>query len=291
MPGDTVKMQMPAGRRIFVTMTALSLCVLFIPAYAHAQYILFNQSTDSVSLAGQTTLGSSVTYEAQVYFTSVYQGRGFIFNEWTNASEDKWFVAGPNQVQGFSFPAGLPGPLIGSATLSLNQWHHLVYVYNGTQDLFYADGSLIASRTASGPISNAPGGSVLGSRFRDGGITESVVGYLDSFRMSSTARYSGTSFIPPVGDMTNDANTLMLFNFNEAVGSTVLNDLSGNGHDGQLGVGFAGATSPEFVTAVPEPSTWVLVLSVMTLIIVYQRRNVFRKWTDSIWPKLLKGVS
>lgn len=261
-------MQAISARKLVVIVCLLALN----PAMVQAQHILFDMPTDTIAISGQTTLSNSVTYEAQVLFTGAYQGRGFVFNEWANASEDKWFSVGPNGLDGFSFPTGGPGVLSGSVLLALNQWHHVAYVHNGSQDMLFADGSLIASRTSTGPISNAGGGAFLGSLFRDNQIVDGIVGYLDSFRMSSIARYSSPSFTPPAGDMTTDLDTIMLFNFNEAPGSTVLNDLSGNGHNGALGVGFVGATSPEFVTAIPEPSTWMLISFVVCCSILIRFR-------------------
>ena len=262
-----VLMQAISVRKLVVIVCLLALN----PAMIQAQHILFDMPTDTISLSGQTTLSSSVTYEAQVQFTATYQRRGFVFNEWANATEDKWFLVGPNQVQGFSFPAGAPGVLSGDVSLTLNQWHHIAYVYNGSQDMLFVGGNLIASRASSGAISNAGGGAFLGSLFRDNQIVDGIVGYLDSFRMSSIARYSSSTFTPPVGDMTADSDTIMLFNFNEAPGSTVLNDLSGNGHHGALGVGFGGATYPEFVTAIPEPSTWMLISGILLGTLGYRR--------------------
>jgi len=82
-----------------------------------------------------------------------------------------------------------------------------------------------------------------------------MVGYLDSVRLSNSARYTGGSFAAPSGDLGNDANTLLLYNFNEAPGSTTVADGSSNGWTGTLGDGFDGATSPQLMAAVPEPST------------------------------------
>lgn len=226
----------------------------------HAQYILFNNQTDTIALSGQTTLSNSVTYEAQVYLTSSLNGQGNVFNEWTNAQEDKMFRLGQSEIQGFSFPAGGPTVFNPSATITLNQWHHVAYVFDGSLDRIYLDGSLIGSRVAIGTINNASGQPFLGAIFRDSVIVNSFLGYLDSLRVSNTARYTGSSFQPPVGDFSNDASTLMLFNFNETIGSTTLSDLSGHGFNGQLGIGFSGATSPEFVNAVPEPATWMLIV-------------------------------
>ena len=80
----------------FLTFTLALLTAWLTTTDLHAQLILFGRSTDTIALAGQTNLTTSVTYEAQVYFSSTYQERGVVFNEWTNGSEDKWFVVGPS---------------------------------------------------------------------------------------------------------------------------------------------------------------------------------------------------
>jgi hypothetical protein len=53
-----------------------------------------------------------------------------------------------------------------------------------------------------------------------------------------------------------------------------LADLSGNGHTGTLGVGFAGATAPEILSAVPEPGTWALLLAGAGLLGLRRLRTV-----------------
>jgi hypothetical protein len=51
-------------------------------------------------------------------------------------------------------------------------------------------------------------------------IIESLVGYIDELRISSTARYSGASFTPPAAAFTPDSNTVFLHHFNGTNGST-----------------------------------------------------------------------
>jgi hypothetical protein len=59
------------------------------------------------------------------------------------------------------------------------------------------------------------------------------------------ARYAGVSFTPATGDMASDANTLLLYDFDEPPGSTTVADSGPLGRTGTLGQGFPGATSPE----------------------------------------------
>src|SRR5262249_29630341 len=52
------------------------------------------------------------------------------------------------------------------------------------------------------------------------------------------------SFTPPSPDMTSDANTVLLYTFDESPGSTTVADASSLARTGTLGAGFGGATSP-----------------------------------------------
>jgi hypothetical protein len=141
--------------------------------------------------------------------------------------------------------------------LSLYQPHHIAFVSERWEERIYVDGQLVGSRATdySGGESGSNGGFLGGGVFGDGWI-----GYLDSIRISDNIRYTGGSFIPPLGDMTADGNTLLLYNFNESPGSLTAADSSGNSRTGTLGMGYiSGATSPEFVAKVPG----ALALSIM----------------------------
>ena len=171
---------------------------------------------------------------------------GRIFSEWTNAQEDKQLIIGPNTVAAYVFPT--IGALDGTNTVALDVWHHVAFVADGSEQRIYLDGVLLASRLANPSIGNGSGVGFVGAIFRDGVIAPPFVGYLDSLRVSRVARYSGAYFTPTLGDSTTDADTLLLYNFSEAPGSTTVADESPLGRTGTLGVGFGGATSPSFVT-------------------------------------------
>jgi hypothetical protein len=107
----------------------------------------------------------------------------------------------------------------------------------------------VATSAASGDINDGDGQGFIGSIFRDGTQVNAFIGLIDTFRISDNARYSGASFTAPAGDLSDDANTLLLYNFNKPdffvdQGAVKLTDLSGNNRTGTLGPGFSGATSP-----------------------------------------------
>jgi len=215
-----------------------------------AAFATFDQTTDTIQAAGQTVIGTTATYEAVVQFTNGLQAGGNIYNEWTNFLEDKQLNVGPTYVFGYNHPVSSDANTF-PATLSLNTWHHVAYVLDGTQERFYLDGTLVGSRGASGgDVGDSDGLGFVGGVFRDGVVRGGFLGEIDSLRLSKVARYSGNSFVPTIGNLPTDANTLLLYNFEEPPGSPTIADSSGNGHTGTVGVGFPGATSP---TLLPEP--------------------------------------
>ena len=183
-----------------------------------------------------------------------------MYNEWTPAYEDKLFATGLGNVSGWSYYTSVL-PLTSWTSVAIDKWHDIAYVYDGSQQRVYLDGKILVSSAAGGNVGNGDGQGFIGAIYRDGGIHPGIVGYLANLRISDTCRYYGNSYMPPIGDLTSDASTQLLYNFNEPAGSTTVYDESPLGRTGSLGVGFAGATSPVFVPdpiAVPEPSTFAL---------------------------------
>jgi uncharacterized repeat protein (TIGR01451 family) len=217
---------------------------------AGAGHAVFDATTDTIQVSGQSVIGTQSTIEAIVRFPSAAHATGTIFNEWTSAAEDKLLRAGitPNHViQGFHYPNA-----IDSATapgLTTNTWHHIAIVYDGSAQRIYLDGVQKRSVARNLNVGDGAGLAHIGAIFRDGSINSSFLGHIDTLRHSSVARYSGTSFSPPTGDLASDASTVLLYNFNEEPGSTTVTDESPLGRHGTLGAGFTGATSPTFSSA------------------------------------------
>lgn len=228
---------------------------------AHAQTVHFDDPTDTIQIDGQTVIGTACTYEAVILFPSQGGIGGMIFNEFTNALEDKQFslaFAGgalPSTFTGYNFPASTV--LSDTVTVAADTWHHVAFVYDGTEERLYVNGVLLESRPMSITVGNSSGPGHIGAIQRDAQFVASFRGYLDSFRISSVARYTGASFPAPSGDLESDANTLLLYNFNELAGSPTVQDESPLGRTGTLGVGFGTATSPTLgampVGNEPEP--------------------------------------
>jgi hypothetical protein len=227
----------------------LALALGGIAAPVHAGVAFFGRTTDTIEVSGQTVFGTAATYEAMLLFPSVLHGGGNVFNEWQNFAEDKYFAVTPGPtgaVYGYDHAIS-PGVLTGVGMITLDVWHHVAYVYDGAQERVYLDGTLLQSQAAGGDVADS-GGSIahVGAIFRDNVLRPSFVGLIDVLRLSDVARYAGASFTPPIPDLLSDANTVLLYTFDEAPDSQVVADGSPLGRVGAPGVGFGNATPPSF---------------------------------------------
>jgi hypothetical protein len=254
----------PPSSNVLPFPTALTLAAIILLGVGVAEaktVVRFDDPTDSILVSGQTVLGTSCTYEARVLVTSSSSPAGDVFNEWTDGLEDKYFSIIPPTIAAFSYPIAFP-PMQPTFPLTPNVWHHLAYVYDGSQERMYVDGNQIAYRPASGAIGNGSGQGTVGAIYRDNQVIPGMIGYLDMLCISDNARYSGASFSPPTGDLVGDSHTQLLYNFNEAPGSQTVIDDSSYHRNGTLGASFTGATMPIFVAdPAPEPSTLALLVT------------------------------
>lgn len=207
--------------------------------------VRFARPTDSILVTGRTVLTTEATYEARVLFTPEFVKRGSVFNEWAAGRVDHYLWAGPEEINAGAFPF----PVTAARTpLSLNRWHHVAAVYDGKETRLYLNGKRQVSHPTKGKLGNGNSIGFVGAVWRPPETPRhGFVGYLGSLRVSKVARYSGEQFDPPTGKLPTDAQTLLLYNFNESPGSVSVEDESGNGRRGLLGVGFSGATCPDFV--------------------------------------------
>lgn len=225
---------------------------------AKAEYAVFDSATDSIALANGTTIGTTMTIEA--VFAPTSASFGSLYFEQRDAQEHKQLTASGTGVTGIGFAAGAitTGNIV-STPVAPHVFHHLAFVRDGAAERLYLDGALVGSRTVTNAdISDAANDATAlaaigaGRYFPQVLFDPSFVGVLDSIRVSSTARYSGATITAPTSDMTSDAGTLLLLNFDLAdVTGDVVADLSGNGCNGTLGATFSGATKPAIVATAP----------------------------------------
>jgi len=212
-----------------------SICATYGQSALH-----FRTTTDIVNIPSFTQLDTQFTIEAFVLLDQEQEIRQFYFEQWGGQGTpgDKQFGATSSGFKGYAFPNNAGTIFRHSQVLPLETWHHVAYVMDQTSERFYLNGNLAASR----PSTNRDvAESTTFSRLGDGWL-----GYMSSFRISNTARYTGESYQVPSFRMHNDSETILLFNFTN-VSEGVVQDESGSDRHGVLGQGIADATSPALV--------------------------------------------
>jgi hypothetical protein len=236
------------NRLALITIYSLAQTVLSVSA----QYAWFARNTDIIAVSGQSVLSNDCTIEAVLLLPSASHSGGSIYDEWQLGQEEKYLGVSIDSISADAFPNDTIQAAESQGLLSLDKWHHIAFVSNGSEQRIYLDGLRIQSGPAPEQIGNGTAQGFIGYAPRAGSDFPSFVGFLDSIRISNVARYSGLSFTPPMGDLTSDTNTVLLYNFNDPTNSTTVLDESPLGRTGTLGAGFSGATAPRIVSKIRD---------------------------------------
>lgn len=95
--------------------------------------------------------------------------------------------------------------------------HHLAASFDGTNGSLYIDG--VRSAFAPG---NAAVAATTTLRIGCNAAIDSFEGLIDEFRLSSVDRYGGEEYEVPSGPYEVDADTVLLFHFDEGMGETTI---------------------------------------------------------------------
>lgn len=106
---------------------------------------------------------------------------------------------------------------------SQNTWHHCAIVYDSGVGI-YVDGSRVAynSGWVQVPAVDSGDAFVIGSNIygissgKYAGAPKGFLGQIDEYRISTVARYSGTSYTVPTAEFVNDDDTKLLMHMNTA---------------------------------------------------------------------------
>ena len=109
---------------------------------------------------------------------------------------------------------------VASATpIATNEWVHVAMVYDGAALSLYVNGTLSASGSLAGVLDVT--GTSTGVGYWQSRDTEHWNGSLSNVQISSSARYTGSTFTP-AATLAADARTLVLWSLDEGSGSTSL---------------------------------------------------------------------
>ena len=233
----------------------LGLLLGVMASCASAQFLHLDAATDTVRLPFSTANMPSITMEARVLTCGTSSVLGLIFQEQFNALEDKALFCSAVAAGGTTWEPSHPFFIVSPPFLACPTWRHIACVFDGVEERFYVNGILTASQAHAGLATGVASSAMSLGGFKEPAGPQTVrpgfVGYVDYFRLSSVARYSGPAFIPPSeADIGVDASTLLFFKFDDGPNATTVVDAA-SGVVGQFGVGFSSATMPAIVASVP----------------------------------------
>jgi hypothetical protein len=165
-----------------------------------------NNGGATIQDAAALKLTGDFTIEYFLYALAI-TGQNVIYMKGPNASRIQIYSS---QLYIYTDQTAVGSPLITAPAgkLIVNQMQHHALVKQGNTWSLYIDGQQVATTTASGhTLGNNTNTAYLGNF---SGLGYSMNGYLDEFRISNVARYSGASFAVPTAQFTPDANTVML---------------------------------------------------------------------------------
>jgi hypothetical protein len=226
-----------------------------VASCAPAQFLHLDAATDTVMLPFSTGNMSSITMEARVLTCGNSSVLGLIFQEQYNALEDKALFCSAVGAGGTMWEPSNPFFILAPPFVACPTWRHIASVFDGAQERFYVNGLLVATRAHSGLATGVSQSAMSLGGFKEPAGPQTVrpgfVGYVDFFRLSSVARYSGSNFIPPSeAEIALDAATLLFFKFDDGPSATTVVDLA-SAVVGQFGAGFSTATMPAIVASIP----------------------------------------
>lgn len=153
-------------------------------------------------------------------------------------SEGKW-CAGDSASQAFGFSTrfdsklqgflatsnGSTGAITGGSAVASSTTYHVALTYDGSTVRLFgaapgATSTVLVSSSLTGTVAQGASEDILLGVVSSIGLEQNISGFsvtVDSVRISDTARYTG-SFTAPSSKLTNDANTLILMNFENQVG-------------------------------------------------------------------------
>jgi len=113
-------------------------------------------------------------------------------------------------------------------------WHHLAYVFEGSEQRLYIDGVLAARGPSKGGLKDNDFDLFIGAEPNaDGEPVDAMTASIDEIRVSTGARYSGKAFKPSREHLKSDPSTHLLLHFDTAFGPFI-RDHSGHEAHGKL---------------------------------------------------------
>ena len=179
--------------------------------------LLLDGTNDYVESDSNVNLNSTdFTIDVWIRPNSVTGYKG-IWQSGTSTTEQSYLLG--NTVYWTVTPSTI---ITSSVTVNANEWTMLSYERQGNTHRIYKNGTLADTATTANKQDNGPF-SIGENGFGD------FNGYIDELRVSTVARYGGSSFTEPTSAFSPDGSTSVLLHFDGANGSTTITNSAFSG--------------------------------------------------------------
>ncbi|MCJ8289245.1 MAG: T9SS type A sorting domain-containing protein [Crocinitomicaceae bacterium] len=166
---------------------------------------------------------NSADYTPNEHYISLYQNSYIVLGGWgTGGVFDGW-ASGLNPVAIVTAASNTP---------TTGTWHHVAYVYDGTNQIFYVDGVAVVTTAVTGTVAaNATfaSGLVIGARYTQ--ATQFSNTSFEDIRIWNVARTSAELNANMSSNLTGSESGLVAYyRFEDGQGSNTVTDLTGNGN-------------------------------------------------------------
>lgn len=167
---------------------------------------------------------NSSDYSPNEMYVTVCQNSFFGLGGWLSDGTFSGFGLGlsPSQINS-------TGP---GTSPSVNSWHHVAYVYDGSNQIFYLDGSQIFSAPTTGAVDPAAGfnyGITIGARFtQDQQYANAAFEDVRIWNVAKTATQINANLYATFS--AGEPGLIAYYRFEDGAGSNTVTDLSGNGY-------------------------------------------------------------
>ena len=187
---------------------------------------LFDGTNDYLNVADNGALSLSADYTIECWLRMPVIPPTPSNNGIWNCADHLFYIARYNPGSGAIyeidlFNGGYNRVSSGAVAMNTNQWYHVAISRSGSNSRIFLDGTQVGSTaTWNNTLTSASLNEI--AKYSSGYWNV----YIDEFRISNTARYTG-NFTPSTTPFQNDANTLLLIHADGTNGSTVFIDDNG----------------------------------------------------------------
>jgi len=183
-------------------------------------YVNGSNQTDYLQLTNTLNVSSTFTLEGWFYATSLSFPT---YSQGAIVSTNKSSAGGANGVGlslyndgGLHFFVGNGNQTIANTTVTINQWYHFAFVYNGSTVYAYLDGVQVGNTTTS--IANVSQYTTIGAGVAGVSWNASIwyTGYVSDIRATNTQVYTGSTYTVPTAPLTSISGTNFLTNMTNA---------------------------------------------------------------------------